>query len=247
MIRIDFDDVLAQLSSWIGHTRWYRGVKPSTVTCCASSILLAVHTQAATAVHILDIDGTLYSVPLTYQVHPSNKDGLIGHAIGHDAYGQEVTIDIFDATDHIDGKTDLYEIFQENRNTEITPWLQIEHAGLPLALQTVPARDMSTLGHPLSADKLTSEQSNTSIIYRFGHHDEHQPAGIMCKLFRVISSGHNPDVELQQALDTAGSPSVPRQYGSVVGSWDNTGSYDLVVAKSFLLDQLMLGRFSCMS
>ncbi len=68
---------------------------------------------------------------------------------------------------------------------------------------------------------LTGEQSNTSIIF--------EPTGapgipIICKLFRALHDGDNPDVELQTALAVAGSESVPRPLGQVVADWADRGT-----------------------
>jgi predicted trehalose synthase len=67
---------------------------------------------------------------------------------------------------------------------------------------------------------LEGEQSNTSIIYEAPDGDI---PPVICKLFRTIHHGENPDVELQSALALAGSTSVPRSIGSVRGEWSDTG------------------------
>ncbi len=61
---------------------------------------------------------------------------------------------------------------------------------------------------------LRGEQSNTSIIYR--------PATgrpVICKVFRQLSAGVNPDIELQSALAGIGSPHVPAVIGVFDGRW----------------------------
>jgi predicted trehalose synthase len=73
---------------------------------------------------------------------------------------------------------------------------------------------------PLSAPAtvLGGEQSNTSIIYR--------PEGsgpVICKVFRQLHDGDNPDVTLQTALAASGSPYVPASVGDVFGEWDDVG------------------------
>jgi maltokinase len=61
---------------------------------------------------------------------------------------------------------------------------------------------------------LAGEQSNTSVV--FGADD----AGpVICKLFRQLHAGINPDIELQTALADAGSRHVPRVIGQVDASW----------------------------
>lgn len=127
---------------------------------------------------------------------------------------------VFDATDDADGQRALLAA------AFATP---APGAG-GLTLTSHPTREASPIAE---ARKLTSEQSNTSIIYRFAEPDD-GAAGIILKVFRVLSDGSNPDVELQQALDGAGSRAVPRQYGSVSGRWDGKHT-DVLVAQEFLV------------
>lgn len=85
------------------------------------------------------------------------------------------------------------------------------------------------------ATVLGGEQSNTSIIYR-----PSESAPIICKVFRQLHHGDNPDVTLQTALAASGSPHVPASVGDVVGEWDDVGRPDgratghLAFAQEFL-------------
>jgi maltokinase len=65
---------------------------------------------------------------------------------------------------------------------------------------------------------LTAEQSNTSIIY-----DIDGAPAIICKVFRALHHGDNPDVTLQAALSEAGSTAVPRFIGQLRSEWDDVG------------------------
>lgn len=86
----------------------------------------------------------------------------------------------------------------------------------------------TAIGQPYSAANasalrsrvLTGEQSNTSIIYES---TDGSTEPIICKLFRALHDGENPDVELQTALAGAGATSVPRSIGSIVGEWNDSG------------------------
>lgn len=101
-----------------------------------------------------------------------------------------------------------------------------------------PAPSAPHPGRGSVARVLSGEQSNTSMIY--------PPNGggtpVICKVFRQIHPGLNPDIELQSALAAAGSPFVPRAVGSVEGEWPDpattagivTGS--LAFAQEFLTD-----------
>ena len=73
---------------------------------------------------------------------------------------------------------------------------------------------------------LTGEQSNTSIIYDCADADG-TSRPLICKVFRTLQDGENPDVVVQGALAEAGSLRVPAMAGSVSGSWpavDDSGS-----------------------
>ncbi|MEO9201646.1 MAG: hypothetical protein ABI253_04540 [Mycobacterium sp.] len=64
---------------------------------------------------------------------------------------------------------------------------------------------------------LRGEQSNTSIVYSHDGPDAQTP--VICKIFRMVHHGQNPDVVLQSALFAAGSDSVPAIFGSVASRW----------------------------
>ena len=66
---------------------------------------------------------------------------------------------------------------------------------------------------------LRGEQSNTSIIYDLVHPNGKPAQPVICKVFRALSDGPNPDVVVQSALSDAGSRLVPRAIGNVTGSW----------------------------
>lgn len=61
---------------------------------------------------------------------------------------------------------------------------------------------------------LSGEQSNTSIIFE----GEDGPP-VICKVFRVVAEGRNPDVVVQEALADAGSTRVPAPLGDLYGEW----------------------------
>ncbi|MFS0713108.1 phosphotransferase [Microbacterium sp. 2P01SA-2] len=65
---------------------------------------------------------------------------------------------------------------------------------------------------------LTGEQSNTSIVF-----DVDGEPTIILKLFRTLHHGENPDVTVQRVLSDAGSPFVPRFFGSLDAEWPDIG------------------------
>ncbi|MFE5410511.1 phosphotransferase [Microbacterium sp. NPDC056569] len=64
-----------------------------------------------------------------------------------------------------------------------------------------------------TARVISGEQSNTSLIY------EGDGTPVICKVYRQLHAGLNPDIELQEALARAGSAHVPRPVGSIEGTW----------------------------
>jgi predicted trehalose synthase len=87
---------------------------------------------------------------------------------------------------------------------------------------------------------LGGEQSNTSIVYEMNDTDGAPARPVICKLFRTLHHGDNPEVTLLEALGTAGSLIVPRPVGHVTGRWSDTGredgtaTGDLASAQEFL-------------
>jgi predicted trehalose synthase len=93
----------------------------------------------------------------------------------------------------------------------------------------------------LSSRVMSAEQSNTSIVYSLDSLDgEAEERHAICKVFRTLHHGENPDVVLQSALYAAGSASVPAVIGSVAGQWPDAGRADgqarghLAFAQQFL-------------
>lgn len=97
---------------------------------------------------------------------------------------------------------------------------------------------LASLGLPtegVRAHVLAGEQSNTSVIF-----DWPDRPPVICKVFRQLGSGLNPDIELQTALDGAGSAHVPRVIGRVEGGWSSPADADTFVEGSFAFAQEFL-------
>lgn len=90
---------------------------------------------------------------------------------------------------------------------------------------------------------LTGEQSNTSVVF---------PAlsdapAVICKVFRQVHPGLNPDIELQTALAADGCRFVPSVVGQVEGAWTDEGTAhtgSLAFAQEFLPDVEDAWRFA---
>ena len=95
-------------------------------------------------------------------------------------------------------------------------------------------------GHLVASRVLAGEQSNTSIILELGDSLGAASNPLICKLFRVLHHGANPDVVVQAALSEAGSTRVPQPVGNVWGEWpdadapDGLASGHLAFAQEFL-------------
>ncbi|HEX4256318.1 MAG TPA: phosphotransferase [Streptosporangiaceae bacterium] len=69
---------------------------------------------------------------------------------------------------------------------------------------------------------LTAEQSNTSLVY--GEES-------ILKVFRRVSPGPNPDLEVTSALNRLGSPHIAEPYGSIETLMDGTGTTLAILSK----------------
>ena len=72
-------------------------------------------------------------------------------------------------------------------------------------------------GQLTASHVMTGEQSNTSVILDLADSLGAASNPLICKLFRVLHHGENPDVVVQSALAEAGSVRVPHPVGSVMG------------------------------
>jgi maltokinase len=112
--------------------------------------------------------------------------------------------------------------------------------GLPGGGQGAAAQPGGQEPTVVSSHVLSGEQSNTSIIYELAGPDGRVLSPVICKVFRALQHGENPDVTVQSALARAGSLSVPAPVGYVVGEWsdsripDGTARGHLAFAQEFL-------------
>ena len=65
---------------------------------------------------------------------------------------------------------------------------------------------------------LSGEQSNTSIVFDCVD-AAGAPKPLICKVFRMLHDGENPDVTVQGALSEGGSRRVPAMVGAVSARW----------------------------
>ncbi|MBD3941712.1 phosphotransferase [Microbacterium sp. NEAU-LLC] len=116
----------------------------------------------------------------------------------------------------------------------------VEHGGVARGPQTTatgrPASAADPAGSMRVARVVSGEQSNTSLIY------EGDGVPVICKVYRQLHAGLNPDIELQEALAGTGSTRVPTPIGWIEGAWpDLTTAHgavrgSLAYAQEFLPD-----------
>ncbi|HWU60000.1 MAG TPA: phosphotransferase [Microbacteriaceae bacterium] len=91
--------------------------------------------------------------------------------------------------------------------------------GVGTRVDGIPAESLACVN--VRSHVLGGEQSNTSIVYDFDAVGGESGRAAICKVFRTLHHGENPDVVLQSALFAAGSHAVPATLGSVVAEWSD--------------------------
>lgn len=198
------------IAPWLGSQRWFasKGRLPELELVGSWQIPAAdahVHTHL-----IMDHSGStpvLYQVPVTERTTPlaDAESSLIGQfPLGGD------TVYLYDGPHDPAYAEALLRMI--TTNAPATP------EGADAAGRAFGDIDVTAIS---AARVLRGEQSNTSIIYQVTTPDG--PLRVICKVFRALHHGDNPDVVLQAAIAAAGSESVPHSIGCVVGEWDDVG------------------------
>jgi maltokinase len=204
------------LTLWLPNQRWFAGKgRPFTVPAVTAVGVLTVRPWRSDIwlvdVHYSDDDVTeTYQVPLVRRPEPADQ-------VSHVLVGDTLDPDY-------DGRSWWYDALHDKEVTGA--WLAGiavgRHDG-PLVFSPGPdPRDL-----PLEANSLvnTGEQSNTSLIF--------DDAAIL-KVFRRVYPGHNPDIEVHQALGSLedGSRHVAKLLGYV--SVQRAGEHaDLAMLQEF--------------
>jgi maltokinase len=225
------------IAPWLGSQRWFasKGRLPE-LELVGSWQIPAGDVQIHTHL-IMDHSATvpvLYQVPVTERIAPF--DDAAGALIGTYSDGDD-TVHLYDGPHDPAYAEALLRMITANAGAISEGADATGHAFTSLDITSI-----------LAAKVLTGEQSNTSIIYRVVTPEG--PLRVICKVFRALHHGENPDVVLQSALAAAGSRSVPHSIGYVDGEWDDIGQPDgrahghLAFAQEFLAGAEDAWRFA---
>lgn len=214
------------LETWMTRQRWYAGKSRAPKLEVIGGFGLAGPDGSAVIRVYLVLDHAehplLYQVPLTERSTP--LDGAENALVA--------SFDVETGRRFIyDGPHDpafaeaLLRLILDDGEAHETDGPAAANSGGPLVARGHHAHD-STSVHYVSSRVLGGEQSNTSIIFQVATADGTPSTPIICKLFRALHHGENPDVTLTEALGAAGSAVAPRSIGHVTGLWTDSGIPD---------------------
>lgn len=195
------------LAAWIGHQRWFVGKGTSPSVRPVGSITLDSGPQLSVLIVLIadesETEDVLYQVPVVLR--------RVRREAGEASR-------IASVSDTEGGVWHLYDAPEDPAFTELLAGMIAQGKSVGDDLMTargVPASPWPA--GPMTSTVMRGEQSNTSVAY--------SPEGgsgspsVICKIFRMLHDGQNPDVVLQSALFAAGSRSVPPIFGSIVAEW----------------------------
>jgi maltokinase len=180
------------LRDWMPHQRWF-GSKGREWADVTEDGFLLDQANPVLSVHRVRISYTdggreTYLVPLSWRDHPS--DELASAFVG--------------AVASKDGETYAYDAMRDREAT--APWLiHLVNASTIGPMHFHPA-GVSYIPEGLPGDIVSTEQSNTSLVYG-------QEA--ILKLFRRLEPGLNPDVEVHDALRRASNSHIAALLGHI--------------------------------
>ena len=202
------------LERFLGHQRWFAGKSRSWQVSDVRTVgwlrTEAPAVRIALVTVAYDDGGTeAYQLPL---VNYDDEVERLSHALVGPAE---------------DGRTYCYDALHDKDATSL--WfdgIDAERAGEGWSFHRDPSVDELPPAGPSIV--IGAEQSNTSVI--FGD-------SVILKVFRKLSPGLNPDIEVHSALAAEGSPYIAPLLGWLEGVWpgdDSDGSASLGMAQGFL-------------
>ncbi|HVV30307.1 MAG TPA: hypothetical protein VHC41_05460 [Mycobacteriales bacterium] len=178
------------LARWIPQQRWYgaqgRQLTSVAVTALQDSVqdqLHGEHTRLSLTVATVSFTDGEQAYQVPLSLRTEPWDDIEHALIGHDDSG----LFVYDAPHDPDAAALLLDALHAGRRT---PSLSFQRIG--------------EINTDLRSRLIGAEQSNTSLVYG----DE-----LICKLFRRVAPGRNPDLELTRALQDAGCSYVAPVHG----------------------------------
>ena len=191
----------ADLERYIGQARWFGGKgREHTVTDVRRAGRLspaapADHPQPCVGIELVTVEYTgtrdheVYQVPLAYYGEEQER-------LEHAYVGSWEDPDL--------GEVHAYDALHDRAATSL--WLEAfveERADDELAFPRLPGHELDLTAH---STLFSGEQSNSSVA--FGEDS-------LMKVFRKVTPGHNPDIEIHEALTRAETEHVAALYGWV--------------------------------
>lgn len=184
------------LAPFIGRSRWFGG-KGRDFTVTGEEVAGTVGDAPRVEVRLVEItyadgDTELYQVPLAFYEHPQ---GRLDHAfVGWWEDPDLGWVHAYDAVHDREAMACWLRSFDTATGGAIDP-----HS--VLAFHRVPGHPLDTTAH---SSLFSGEQSNSSVA--FGEDS-------LMKVFRKVTPGVNPDIQIHQVLTEAGSEHVAALYG----------------------------------
>jgi maltokinase len=209
-----------RIEEHLGGQRWFAGKgRAWTVTSVRTVAQLREQSADASGVRI-DLVQVTYDdgESETYQL-PLATYGAPAEHLAHALVGEE--------DDGAGGTRFVYDALQDKEST--TLWVEgidADRTGAGFAFHREPTAGDLPPGGPSIV--VGAEQSNTSLI--FGD-------TLILKVFRKVSPGLNPDIEMHSALAAAGSTHIAAPLGWLEGDWQDgpePGTASLAMAQVFL-------------
>ncbi|SMQ67991.1 phosphotransferase [Agreia sp. VKM Ac-1783] len=222
------------LPGWVARQRWYQSAAQTAELVLVGEWLLPPAPDGTAFVTHLLRDGsgdasTLYQVPLAYRSAPRSdaaESTLVGTVEG-DVDGSPATLWVYDAP-HDPAYCAALLAFMLDGGVSLE---SAHSSGAAAAGHRHPTTSNSVFA---AAHVLRGEQSNTSIIFETVDSAGEPSLPVICKVFRTLHHGENPDIVVQSALAEAGCTLVPPSVGYVSGVWRAEASDDSPVDSGHL-------------
>jgi maltokinase len=201
------------VESWLSRQRWYRAKgSAARLRLIGGFTLIDPAAEADVVTHLLEDSSsdppTLYQVPVTYR-RTSLKDAdrsLLGTI--SDDLGMKF---VYDAP---------YDpAYSRALLALVTTQASTAHYSRASAEATGHLLSPTAATEVVQTSVFTGEQSNTSFVLELQDAVGHTLAPMICKLFRSLEPGANPDIDIQTALSAAGYRRIPAPLGFVAGTW----------------------------